>query len=439
MPSGARHLLCRRFQRRPFTAFGVTVNAYPALPLSPPPAYNWGMTTHASATAQLPLHHGACPPWLFARMRLLAREIARAIVEAEGTPGLLARLSQPHWFQSFGAVLGFDWHSSGVTTVACGALKDGLKGGVADELGLYVVGGKGRESRKTPDELLALGDKLSVDPAGLVHTSRLVAKVDNNAVQDGYQLYHHVFVVDRAGRWAVIQQGMNDATSWARRYHWLSDTVESFVDEPHAAVCAVTTVAPLNLVAHEADANRQAAATLASQKPETLVQELRKAQTMSLPAHHEVQIGDILPERLYKTFCSTYENPPADFVDLLGRPGVGAKTLRALSLLGELLYGAPASFRDPARFSFAHGGKDGTPFPISQREYDQTIAYLERAVRQARLGERERLDALRRLAAWTDEQARPSPAPPSAAPLPVSNAPGPQRPVQLGLGAEFWK
>lgn len=370
---------------------------------------------------------------------MLSAEIARAVVEAEGAPAFLAKLSNPYWFQSFGAVLGFDWHSSGVTTVVCGALKEGLKNGIDNELGIWVAGGKGRESRKTPDELLALGDRLAVDPAGLAYTSRLVAKVDNNAVQDGYQLYHHVFVVDQAGHWTVIQQGMNGETSWARRYHWLSDTVQSFVDEPHAAVCAEATGAPLNLVAHEGEANRQAATTLAAYKPDSLVWELRKAQSMTLPEHHEVRIGDILPDRLYKTFASTYENPPQDFVDLLGRPGVGAKTLRALSLLGELLYGAPASFRDPARFSFAHGGKDGTPFPVSQTEYDKTIAYLERAVKQARLGERERLDALKRLAVWVDEQAKPSPVPPSAAPLPVSNAPGPKRPVQLGLGAEFFK
>ncbi len=397
------------------------------------------MPTQSSASANLPLHHGACPPWLFARMRVLAREITRAIVEAEGTPGFLSRLSNPFWFQSFGAVLGFDWHSSGVTTVVCGALKDGLKTGVADELGLWVAGGKGRESRKTPEELTALGERLMVDPTGLAQTSRLVAKVDNNAVQDGYQLYHHVFVVDRAGRWAVVQQGMNDQTSWARRYHWLSDQVQSFVDEPHAAVCSDSIGAPLNLVAHEAEANRQVVAALAAEHPDKLVHELRRAQTMTLPEHHEVQIGDIRPERLYKTLLSTYENPPQSFVDLLGRQGVGAKSLRALSLLGELLYGAPASFRDPARFSFAHGGKDGTPFPVGQREYDRTIEYLERAVKQARLGESERLDALRRLAVWTDEQSRPSPAPPSAAPLPLSAAPGPKRPVQLGLGAEFFK
>ena len=397
------------------------------------------MLTQSSAAANLPLHHGACPPWLFARMRVLAREITRAIVEAEGTPGFLSRLSNPFWFQSFGAVLGFDWHSSGVTTVVCGALKDGLKSGAADELGLWVAGGKGRESRKTPDELTMLGERLMVDPTGLAQTSKLVAKVDNNAVQDGYQLYHHVFVVDRAGRWTVVQQGMNDKTSWARRYHWLSDQVQSFVDEPHAAVCSEVIGAPLNLVAHEAEANRQVIATLAAEHPDKLVHELRLAQTMTLPEHHEVQIGDIHPERLYKTLLSTYENPPQSFVDLLGRQGVGAKSLRALSLLGELLYGAPASFRDPARFSFAHGGKDGTPFPVGQREYDRTIEYLERAVKQARLGERERLDALQRLAVWTDEQARPSPAPPSAAPLPLSAAPGPSRPVQLGLGAEFFK
>ncbi len=396
-------------------------------------------TPTGQATANLPLHHGTCPPWLFARMRLLAREIARAIIEAEGTPGFLARLSNPYWFQSFGAVLGFDWHSSGVTTTVCGALKDGLKGGVDDELGLWVAGGKGRTSRQTPDELMALGDRLAVDPAGLADTSRLVAKVDNNAVQDGYQLYHHVFVVDKEGHWSVIQQGMNDETAWARRYHWLSEAVQSFVDEPHTAVCAVAPTTPLNLVAHEGDANRSAIATLAAEKPETLVAELQKAQSLTLPAHHEVEIGDIHPQRLYKTLLSTYANPPQDFVDLLGRAGVGAKTLRALSLLGELLYGAPASFRDPARFSFAHGGKDGTPYAVAQHEYDQTIAYLERAVRQARLGEKERLEALRRLAAWVDEGARPSPAPPSAERLPISKAPGPRRPVQLGLGAEFFK
>ncbi len=346
--------------------------------------------------ANLPLHGGRAPRWLFERMRKLAREIVIAVVEDAGPHEMLARLSDPFWFQALGCVLGFDWHSSGVTTTVCGAIKEGTKD-LGGELGLFVCGGKGRVSRRTPDEIRDRGDEIETDPETLVYASRLSAKVDSSAVQDGFQIYHHAFFFTTDGTWCVVQQGMNESSGSARRYHWLSDSLDDFVNEPHAAICCDERQLSLNLVAGESLGARGRIAELACERPISIVQELMNARSLTLPGRHHVSASDIDPKRLAKTFLSTYERQPQGFEELLGMPGVGPKSLRALALLSEVLYGEAPSFRDPARYSYAHGGKDGYPFPVDRETYDRSIAFLKNALRLSRLGRTEKLDALRRL------------------------------------------
>lgn len=357
-----------------------------------------------SGTANLPLHHGHAPPWLFERMTQLSAEIARWVVIEHGTGELFRRLSDPVWFQAFGAVIGMDWHSSGVTTVVCGALKMGLRR-YQPELGLVIAGGKGRTSRQTPAELTRAGDWLGLDPAPYVQASRLTAKVDNNALQDGYQIYHHVFLLDRAGRWAVIQQGKNDANGYARRYHWFSENLRAFDDEPHTAIAAQATGDVWNLVAHDSAAARQITTALACEQPEKIVAEISRLRELTLPAHHDIQGVDVDPKRLQRILLKTYDRQPEDFVTLLGMEGVGARTLRALSLVGELVHGAPVSIKDPARFAFAHGGKDRHPYPVDRKTYDRSIQTLHTAVERAKIGQRDQVEALKRLTLWAEQQA----------------------------------
>lgn len=359
---------------------------------------NWkGMRT---GTANLPLHYGKAPRWLFARMRELARQITVLMVDEFGTVEFMRRLSDPFWFQALGALLGYDWHSSGLTTVTGAALKEGIRG-LEKELGLFIAGGKGATSRRTPQEIVEWGPELKIDPGKLIYASRMSAKVDSAALQDGYQIYHHLFIFDRAGRWAVIQQGMNERTRYARRYHWLSLEIEDFVEEPHAAICTEQRGEALNLISRGSGGAREASAELARARPERLTKELRRLQELSLPPRHYLLLQDIHPERLERIFIKTYERQPEDFEGLLGLRGVGPQTVRALALLAELVYGAKIDWRDPARYSFAHGGKDGHPYPVDQRGYDRTISILKRAVERAKLGRRERLGALRRLARWS--------------------------------------
>jgi len=343
------------------------------------------------------LHGGKAPAWLFQRMVALAREVVAAIVLEQGRDELLRKLADPFWFQALGALLGFDWHSSGVTTTVCGALKEALKGS-GHELGVFVCGGKGKASRKTPEEIEKVADRYGLPGESLVYASRMSAKVDNNALQDGYQIYHHTFVLTADGKWAVVQQGMNERTGWARRYHWLSDAMKQFVDEPHTGVVSAQRGQALNLVAHESDGARTVIAELAREKPEKLLKELKRLPSLELPRRHQVLLSDIRPERLESIFQKTYDRQPENFEVLVGMAGVGAKTLRALSLLSEILYGSAPSFRDPARYSFAHGGKDGYPYPVDRATYDRTIDVLRKAIEKARLGQREQMAALRRLA-----------------------------------------
>ena len=359
------------------------------------------MSAGRSGSADLPLHGGQVPPWLSARMARLGRVIVEAIAHEYGRGEVLRRLSNPFWFQSFGAVMGMDWHSSGITTSVIGALKRGLAP-IQRELGIYVCGGRGRHSRRTPDELMQLGDQLGLDAPALVRASRLTAKVDSAAVLDGFSLYLHSFIVAEDGMWIVVQQGMDVVRRQARRYHWISDRAGSFVDDSHAAIEGQPRGEIVNLTDHQAAEARRLLPELAGDRYASSLAALDNLDRLTLPGHHDVRAEDINLTRLGKTLAAVAARAPVDFPELLLRPGVGARTIFALALVAEVIHGAPSRFGDPARFSLAHGGKDGHPFPVPLRVYDQTIRVLKDAVARARLGEDERLGALRRL----DDHAR---------------------------------
>lgn len=413
-----------------------------------------------SGVADLPLHGGHCPPWLFRRMTKLAAAILEAIVLEYGAAEVLRRVADPYWFQALGCVLGFDWHSSGLTTTVCGAMKVALAER-GPELGLFIAGGKGATSRRTPREIEEAADRyaLPLDPARLARASRMAAKVDTAALQDGYTLYHHVFFFTADGQWAVVQQGMQETGRWARRYHWLGSQVRSFVDEPHAAVCSDRTGPVLNMVDAASSGARATIAALAREHPERVLRDYRRvlewmdsatgrqaaaaaraavvwsrapvqlslfaapgeeavtapgeeaaaaeegfiphdvgppeglARYLALPAPHAIPDAG----RLDRALRQVYEQGAATFEQLLGMPGVGAQTIRALAMVAEVVHGAPASFRDPVRYSFAHGGKDGHPYPVRRPLYDRSLATLQEAVERARVGDREKMEALRRL------------------------------------------
>jgi hypothetical protein len=334
-------------------------------------------------------------------MKQLAPAIAEAIVIEHGRHAFLERLSDPYWFQAFGCVLGFDWHSSGVTTTVCGALKEGLAPRASD-LGLYVAGGKGKTSRQTPNELVAFGAQLGLDGDRLAYNSRMAAKVDSAAVQDGFGIYHHSFFLSSDGEWAVVQQGMREHDGTARRYHWLGSRVSDFVNEPHAAIASdAQDQLVLNLVASESAGARTSSAEFARAEPRIVDREIARVITLALPSRHWVDVEkDINPAHLRKVLLSTYEASPQNFEQLLAIPGVGAKAVRALAMVAEVVYGAPASMKDPARFSFAHGGKDGHPYPVNRVVYDQSVEWLRDAVNKAHIGRSDKLDALKRLASW---------------------------------------
>jgi hypothetical protein len=359
-----------------------------------------------TGSATLPLHGGRAPRWLFDRMARLAPEIVEAIVLEHGRSAFLERLSEPHWFQAFGCVLGFDWHSSGVTTTVCGALKDGLADRSHD-LGIYVAGGKGRASRQTPSELGDLGARLGIDGARLAYNSRMAAKVDSAAVQDGFGIYHHSFFLSADGEWAVVQQGMREHDTSARRYHWLGSRVSDFVNEPHAAIASSgpsDAQCVLNMVASESGAARSASTEFARSEPRHVDREIARVITLALPSRHWVDIEkDVNPAHLRKVLLGTYEANPRSYEELLAVPGVGPKAVRALALVADVVYGSPASMRDPARFSFAHGGKDGHPYPVNRAVYDHSIEWLRDAVGKAKIGNSDRLRALRSLTDWQCE------------------------------------
>jgi len=346
--------------------------------------------------AELPLHTGNAPRWLFQRMKKLAREIILLFVIENRVDDFIKNLSDPFWFQALGCLLGFDWHSSGLTTTTGAALKEGL-GELSLETGVFIVGGKGKTAINTPLEIQRLAEKVGFPPEKWITISRLVARVDNNAIQDGYQLYHHLLVFTKDGKWAVIQQGMNPETRYARRYHWLGEEVRSFVEEPHKAI-ASENLEPfvLNLVAKESKNTQEVITELTRQSPDKTVKDWEKI-TLYLPSHHPITTKEIQPKNLRTILLTTYQSPPPDFQNLLLYPGVGAKTLRALSLISEVIYGEPPSFKDPARFSFAHGGKDGYPYPVDRKLYDSSIELLEKAIKNAQLGRKEELEAFKRL------------------------------------------
>ncbi|MEA3008371.1 MAG: uncharacterized protein QOJ91_63 [Sphingomonadales bacterium] len=368
-----------------------------------------------SGSADLPLHGGRVPAWLGERMTRLGTVMAEAIVHQEGRDAFLARLAHPFWFQSFGTVMGMDWHSSGITTSVIGALKRGLNPR-AGELGIRVCGGRGRHSRATPAELAEAGDRAGFDGRALARSSRLVAKVDSAALQDGFDLYLHGFFVTDEGKWAVVQQGMNGEKRTARRYHWLSEGLTSFVDSPHAAIEGRRQGEVLNLADRRAAASRQVQLELLAELgPDRLAREAAAVERgapapaaepllphLSLPDHHDVRADDVILRRLHGTLAAAAEAGPKDFAELLLVPGVGARTVRSLAMVAEVIHGASSRFADPARFSLAHGGKDRHPFPVPIKVYDKTIGVLKAAVEQAKLGQDEKLGAIRRL----DEQAR---------------------------------
>jgi hypothetical protein len=364
--------------------------------------------TARSGRADLPLHGGRVPRWLGERMTRLGAVIAEAIVLEYGRDAFLARLAHPFWFQSFGAVMGMDWHSSGITTSVLGALKRGLAPR-ASELGLHVCGGRGKHSLKTPAELTEIGERVGFDGEALAATSRLVAKVDSAAVQDGFDLYLHGFIVADDGRWVVVQQGMNGDAKQARRYHWLSEGLKSFVDAPHAAIDGPEQGVIVNLTDARAEASRRGQIdALADLGPDGVVRALQGEPAQPLlphlimPGHHDVRPSDIVTRRLHANLAAAADRGPKDFVELLQTPGVGARTVRALAQVAEIVHGAPFRFSDPARFSVAHGGKDRHPYPVPLKVFDRTIAVMKSAVVKARLGASEELAAIRRL----DDQAR---------------------------------
>ncbi len=393
-----------------------------------------------SGHADLPLHTGTVPRWLADRMMVLGTLITESLVENFGPEEVLVRLSDPLWFQSFGAVMGMDWHSLGITTSVMYALKRGLNPR-AKELGIYVCGGRGKYSRMTPDELLGIADAEGLDGNALVRNSKLVAKVDNNAVQDGFQLYQHNFVLTKNGSWAVVQQGMNTADKKARRYHWCSTNLRSFVEEPHSGVVGDNKGKILNLTDSKADKARSSILEMSREEPERMINEilqiekpasemilmndskvvsirpsaclttgsetspaqqelfpeLANERSIVMPTHHEVREQDVDLKRLGGVLATAYNSQPKDFEELLLTPGLGPRTLQSLALVSEVIYGTPSRFTDPARFSFAHGGKDGHPFPVPLKIYDESIRILRDSIEKSKLGYKDKSDCIRRL------------------------------------------
>ena len=346
-----------------------------------------------SGIADLPLHGGRVPPWLAERMTKLGAAITEAIVQDYGASAFLSRLSDPFWFQALGAVMGMDWHSSGITTSVMGALKRGLAPR-ANELGIYVCGGRGRFARNTPQELRTVAERHGFDGDALVRSSRLTARIDNNAIADGFQIYLHSFVVTPQGEWVVVQQGLNERSATARRYHWHSVSVADFVAEPHTAIVGQHQGMIMNLVDAQARPAQDALLDIAREKPEKT---LEAARHLRLPAHHEVREQDIDLKRLGAVLAVAYERDLHGFAELLLLEKLGPRTLQSLALIAEVVHGAPSRFSDPARFSFAHGGQDGHPFPVPLKTYDESIDWLRHSLEEAKIGDHDKIDGLRRL------------------------------------------
>ena len=346
-----------------------------------------------SGYADLPLHNGRVPQWLAQRMAALGGAISESIILDYGRDELLARLADPFWFQAFGCVLGMDWHSSGITTSVLAALKRAFRP-KAGELGIYVCGGRGRSSLNTPDELTAVGERTGLDATQLVAASRLSARVDNNAVADGFQLYLHSFIVTSDGKWVVVQQGMNGATRLARRYHWHSVGLQSFVSAPHSGIAGPPQGEIVNLVDSQAMPAQQAILEILRQPPEKNLKEIGR---LVMDRHHAVGKHCVDLKRLGAVLATAYERSLSDFASALLVEKLGPRTLQSLALVAEVIHGTPTRFRDPARFSFAHGGKDRHPFPVPTKVYDRTVEVLETSLEKAKLGDKERSEGLARL------------------------------------------
>lgn len=345
-----------------------------------------------SGSATLPLHYGYVPQWLYERMSKIGLAVFEVILADYGKNEVLRRVSDPFWFQSFGAVTGMDWHSSGVTTSVMGALKRAINP-ISRDLGIYIAGGKGKFSLETPNELLKISETMGLNGTELVKASKLSAKVDNTAIQDGYQLYTHNFILSDEGKWTVVQQGMNPKDKTARRYHWHSENIKSFVDEPHTGIEGLNRGKILNLTAHEATENRNGILEISHEAPEKIMKEI----SLMMPSHHDVQASDVDLKRLGAMLSLTRELQPENFEDLLLLKGVGPRTMQSLALVSEIIHGSPSRFQDPARFCFAHGGKDGHPFPVPIKTYDETINILKSGIEKAKLGNSEKLQAIKKL------------------------------------------
>ncbi len=346
-----------------------------------------------SGVADLPLHGGSVPPWLAERMTRLGTAIVENVIHHYGRSALLSRLSDPFWFQALGTVMGMDWHSSGITTSVLGALKRGLNPR-SRELGISVCGGRGRHSRKTPQELQTYAERTGLDGNALARSSRLAARVDNNAIQDGFQLYLHSFVIASDGEWTIIQQGMNPDTALARRYHWHSSSVRDFINEPHTGIVGEHQGVIVNLVDARSKPAQQAMLETVRGSPDDNLEHIRR---LVMPAHHDVRSDNVDLHRLGAVLALAHERELSDFASLLLVEGLGPRTLQSLALVAEVIHGAPTRFSDPARFSFAHGGKDGHPFPVPLKTYDETIGFMRRSLEAAKVGHSERIDGMRRL------------------------------------------
>ena len=346
-----------------------------------------------SGVADLPLHGGRVPSWLAERMTKLGTAITETIIHDYGTSAFLSRLSDPFWFQALGSVMGMDWHSSGITTSVMGALKRGLASR-ADELGLYICGGRGKYARLTPDELRLIAERRGFDGEALIRTSRLAARIDNNAIADGFQIYLHSFVLTSSGEWAIVQQGLNDRSGMARRYHWHSTSVREFVAEPHTGIVGENQGTIMNLVDAQAKRAQTAMLEILHENPEKT---LKAARHLRLPAHHEVREKDVDLKRLGAVLAVAYERDLHNFAELLLVERLGPRTLQSLALIAEVVHGAPSRFSDPARFSFAHGGKDRHPFPVPLKTYDKSLNFLRSALDVAKVADKEKLDGFRRL------------------------------------------
>ncbi len=359
-----------------------------------------------SGVADLPLHGGRVPPWLATRMETLGTAIAESVIYHYGRSALLSRLSDPFWFQALGSVMGMDWHSSGITTSVMAALKRGLQS-KSHELGIYICGGRGRQSRKTPDELRRIAQRTSLDGDRLVRTSRLTARIDNNAVADGFQIYLHSFVLTTDGEWAIVQQGMNEASRLARRYHWHSATVRDFVEEPHTAIVGQHAGTIMNLVDRQARPAQTALLSITREDPARMLAEARRIERpwhdrhLEMPPRHDVRAADVNEKRLGAVLALAHERDLREFASFLLLEQLGPRTLQSLALIAEVVHGTPTRFEDPARFAFAHGGKDGHPFPVPLKVYDESISVLRRALDQARLGRSDKLGGMSRLDAFT--------------------------------------